>query len=258
MIERINIEKLNMRYCDYIQVYLPDDYYKSSEKYDVIYMHDGHNLFDIKTSAYGMIWGIDKILRKRQKKYIIVGIECADMERYNLYSPWKYSFDNKNINDLFLNYGGKGDNYLTWIISKIIPMINQKYRINRFNTYMAGSSMGGLITLYAGLKYPIIFKSIGVFSPAIWFAKKELLNYLSKEVNSGSLIYMDIGHKETSNSLVLNFPNIYLNDTREVNAILAKYNLRKMYYYEDENGKHNEINWKKRFPFFLDFIEANQ
>ena len=258
MIERINIEKLKMRYCDYIQVYLPDDYYKSLEKYDVIYMHDGHNLFDIKTSAYGMIWGIDKILGKRQKKYIIVGIECPNMERFNLYSPWKYSFDNENINDLFLNYGGKGDNYLNWIITKIMPMMNQKYRINKANTYMAGSSMGGLITLYGGLKYPMIFKSIGVFSPAIWFAKKELLNYLKQQVNSESLIYMDIGHKETSNQLVIDFSSIYLNDAREVHSMLDKCNIRQMHYYEDKKGKHNELDWGRRFHCFLDFIEKNQ
>ncbi|MBI9008513.1 MAG: alpha/beta hydrolase [Tenericutes bacterium] len=259
MIERINIEKLNMKGCQYIQVYLPEGYYSSSRNFDVIYMHDGHNLFDINTSAFGMVWGIDKILGKREKEkkktYIIIGIECPSMERYSIYSPWNCSFKNDYSVSLYDNLGGKGKEYAEWIIEKLIPMVENRYRTSN-QRYMAGSSMGGITTLYTGITYSNIFKGIGLFSPAIWFSKPEMIEFVKSFTKMNASIYLDIGCKETSNEDIKNFKEIYLEDAREMKELLVQKELKNMKYFEDSEGQHNELFWSKRFNYFLDFIET--
>ncbi len=254
MVERINIEKLGMKSCRYLQVYLPRDYQHGNFAYDVIYMHDGHNLFDVETSAFAMVWGIDKIMERREANgnnaHIVVGIECPSMDRFSLYSPWKCSFDRQSI---YHNLGGRGDVYASWIVKKIIPFIDCHYLTNK-RRYMAGSSMGGIISLYSGMKYPSLYRAVGVMSPAIWFAKGNILESVSK-IEDMVNIYVDIGHCESSDSTIQDFPSIYLNDTRQLVEVLSKNKLVNLKYIEDELGKHNELAWARRFGNFLDYIE---
>jgi predicted alpha/beta superfamily hydrolase len=137
-----------------LHIYLPTGYGKKNDHFPVLYMHDGHNLFDLKTSAFGSIWNVHLALDKLQKKYeknvIVVGIDCPSPLRFNEYSPWV----NERIKE-YKSYlpqnraGGEGDLYVDWIVRVLKPWIDQKYRTNPQETFMAGSSMGGLISLYA-------------------------------------------------------------------------------------------------------------
>ncbi len=157
-----------------IRLYLPPNY-SSGNLFPVIYMHDGQNLFDNATSFAGE-WKVDEILDSlytyRGFSAIVVAIYNDDKERINEYSPWK--------NDS-LGIGGDGDKYVKFIVNTLKPFIDRHYRTlsGRENTAIMGSSMGGLISLYAALEYPDVFGNAGIFSPSIWFAPK-LSVYLQK------------------------------------------------------------------------------
>lgn len=145
-----------------IWMYLPADYKTSKRKYAVIYMQDGQNLFDAYTSGYGE-WGIDEIMDKLPEKdnCIIVGIDHGGDYRITEYDP----YDSK--------YGkGRGDDYVDFLIKTLKPYIDGHYRTktDAKHTTIAGSSMGGLISMYAAVKYPHVFGNAGVFSPAFWIA----------------------------------------------------------------------------------------
>jgi alpha-glucosidase len=122
-------------------------------------MHDGQNLFDNATSFAGE-WKVDEILDSlytyRGFSAIVVAIYNDDKERINEYSPWK--------NDS-LGIGGDGDKYVKFIVNTLKPFIDRHYRTlsGRENTAIMGSSMGGLISLYAALEYPDVFGNAGIF-----------------------------------------------------------------------------------------------
>jgi len=158
-----------------IWLYLPIDYSKSNDKkYSVIYMHDAQNLFD-KSTAYAGEWRIDELMDSIKAKVIIVGIEHGNDKRMDELTP----FSN-------LKYGGgKGDLYLDFIVSTLKPYVDSTYRTKKdpTNTIIFGSSLGGLISFYALLKYPNVFGKAGVFSPSYWFNRKEIFDLMEKQRN---------------------------------------------------------------------------
>ncbi len=148
-----------------VWIYLPPDYATTSRRYPVLYMHDGQNLFDAALSFSGE-WGVDETLdslhARGDRGVIVVGIDNGGTRRLDEYSPWRNA-----------RYGGgEGDAYLDFLVKTLKPYIDEHCRTlpDRAHTAIAGSSMGGLISLYAALKYPTVFGSAGVFSPALWFA----------------------------------------------------------------------------------------
>ncbi len=150
-----------------IWLYLPPDYATSQKTYPVLYMHDGQNLFDAATSFSGE-WGVDETLDRLHQAgdwgCIVVGIDNGGANRLNEYSPYPNA-----------QYGGgQGDQYVDFLVNTLKPFIDQRYRTrpDRLHTGVMGSSMGGLISLYAGLKRPDIFGRAGVFSPSLWFNRR--------------------------------------------------------------------------------------
>ncbi len=132
-----------------LTVWLPPAYSRAERRYPVIYMHDGQNLFDPRTS-YAEPWRVDTAMEragKRSLEAIVVGIPNMGADRLAEYSPYV---------DAKVG-GGKGDLYLDWIIGTVKPLVDAGFRTrpDRAHTGMVGSSMGGLITLYAYLRNPI-------------------------------------------------------------------------------------------------------
>jgi metallo-beta-lactamase class B len=148
-----------------VWIYLPPDYATSKRRYPVLYMHDGQNVFDAATSFAGE-WGVDEaldsLIARGDSGVIVVATDHGGAKRFDEYSPWK----NERYG------GGEGDGYVEFIVKTLKPHIDQRYRTrpDARNTAIAGSSMGGLISLYAALKYPNVFGKAGVFSPALWIA----------------------------------------------------------------------------------------
>lgn len=221
-----------------IWIYLPEDYDASKKKYPVIYMHDGQNLFDQLTSFSGE-WQVDETMDEffleGKKQAIIVGIDNGGSERLNEYSPWKNT-----------KYGGgKGDLYADFLAQTLKPYIDKNYRTasSAKNTGLIGSSMGGLISFYTGLKYPEKFGKLGVFSPSFWFAKEDLTLYLNEYSKSlkKTKIYLLAGRKE-SDEMVTDIE-------KAVPLLMGKGICRKNIKTKfDDYGTHSENYWAEEFP----------
>lgn len=220
-----------------IWIYLPDDYSVSKKSYPVIYMEDGQNLFDQATSFSGE-WKVDETLdlltKEGKPNAIIVGIDNGGPERLNEYSPWK----NPKYG------GGKGDLYADFIANTLKPYIDKSFRTLPQSKYtgLFGSSMGGLISFYIGLKYPQKFGNLGIFSPSFWFAESDLKHFLNRNSKSlkNSKFYFLAGSHESDDMVV---------DIESVVQVLIrkgvlKSNIKTKF---DPNGTHSEKFWSEGF-----------
>lgn len=221
-----------------IWLYLPANYYNNSQHYPVIYMQDGQNLFDTAT-AYAGEWGIDEFMDATQlPQAIIVGIDNGGLQRMNEYSLVS--------NNKFGKSEGKA--YLDFIVQTLKPFIDNKYRTlpSKEHTSIAGSSMGGLISLSALIVHPKIFGSSGVFSPSIWYGKKQLLQLLQNNAAQiNSRIYLHCGKQENT---------MLIQDVQEVKHILEKFSNAKVKTVTRPDGQHNEASWNKEFQFFYKWL----
>jgi predicted alpha/beta superfamily hydrolase len=228
-----------------IWVYLPPDYNSTDKRYPVLYMHDGQNLFDEATSFAGQVWGIDKTLnslfaKKKTRGVIVIGIDNGEKHRMDEYSPWKNRFPG-----LETEKGGKGDRYSDFIVQDLKPQIDKLFRTldDRDNTGIGGSSLGGFISIYIGLKHPEIFSKIAAFSPSFFFAREEIHHFINKiKLKQKMRVYMDVGTEEG------HFREHYVECTDAVNRIFSKNKKIVKKYVIDEGGTHNEAEWARRFP----------
>jgi pimeloyl-ACP methyl ester carboxylesterase len=157
-----------------VTVWLPADYDPRGAPYAVLYMHDGQNVFDRKTSAYDKEWGVDEAVTKlvaerRMRPTIVVGIWNTP-KRLREYVPAK-AFDrlpHSYTERVEALYGGTplSDAYLRFLVEELKPYIDSHFNVlrDRRNTAIMGSSMGGLISLYAISEYPRIFGAAGMVS----------------------------------------------------------------------------------------------
>ena len=219
-----------------VSVYLPQNYYSSKRRYPVLYMHDGQNLFDEFTTPFGE-WGVDEALDTLQKqtgKYaIVVAINHGNDKRIT-----EYNFeDNKK-------YGvAEGKQYVEFITSTLKPFIDKKYRTkkDKTNTAIAGSSLGGLISTYAIMKYPKTFGTAGIFSPAYWIAPSIDSITQIKSSNIKNRFWFYAGEKESSDMI---------NDMERIKNNVENNTNNKILLNVDKNGAHNEQTWRKWFPLF--------
>ncbi|MEN8124292.1 MAG: alpha/beta hydrolase-fold protein [Bacteroidota bacterium] len=226
-----------------IWIYLPPKYDSSKKSYPVIYMHDGQNLFDIETSYAGE-WEVDEslneIFNENGNGFIVIGIDNGGEKRMDEYSPWK---NNKYG-------GGEGDAYVEFITKNLKPHIDKNYRTlsNKENTAIIGSSMGGLISYYAGLKYSEIFGKVGVFSPSFWFSY-ESFDYAKTNGNlQNSKVFFLAGGKE-GNNVILSEINQTAKDMNTVIDLLKNNGFKNNHLFSKivPDGMHNEKLWRDNF-----------
>jgi predicted alpha/beta superfamily hydrolase len=223
-------------------IWLPPSYARSERRYPVIYMHDGQNLFDPRTS-YAEPWRVDKAMERaaqRSVDAIVVGIPNRGIERIDEYSP----FVDPRAG------GGKGDRYLDWVAGTVKPLIDERFRTrpDRAHTGMAGSSMGGLITMYAYLRDPAVFGFVAVLSPSLWFAGRSIFSTVAASPHIPGRIYLDIGGREGK---------VALDDARRLrDALMEKGYLpgSELRWVEDPRGHHNEVDWGRRFTEAVTFL----
>ncbi len=227
-----------------VWIYLPKEYATSNHRYPVLYMHDGQNVFDDATSYAGE-WGVDECLDSMKKKCIVVAIDNGGNRRLNEYCP--YDFKLTGIAATYNSNKGEGDPYVDFLAKNLKPFIDKKYRTlrDKKNTFVAGSSMGGLISMYAVLKYPKVFGGAGVFSPAFWVGPRifDEIKARGKTVNSRIYFY---GGKLEGEAMVPDMLKAF-----EGMAIVSKSRMTTVI--RDE-GKHNESNWRREFPLFYKWI----
>ncbi len=218
-----------------IWLYLPPDYETSGKSYPVLYMHDGQNLFDAATSFAGE-WEVDETLNgffeQGYQVPIVVGIDHGDEYRIPEYTPWPHS-----------SYGGgEGDLYVQFIIETLKPHIDQDYRTlpGREYTGIMGSSLGGLISHYAALKYPEVFGLAGIFSPSFWWSDQVWPFTSGSQTPDPMRLYMMCGSGEGQGTInnVLNMQDSLLAHgiaADELNTLVIP------------GGQHNENFWRQEF-----------
>lgn len=232
-----------------IRVYKPDACTKDNPC-DILLMHDGQNLFDDEMSYHEVSWRVIDGLKKANQNMIIVGIDNS-MQRLDEYSPYETNIE---LKDRFMKgSGGLGWIYIDFIMKDLLPRIQKDYPTTN-NTYMAGSSMGAYISMFAAIKYPHQLKGIGCFSIASWFNEEALLRDLKqssipKEVS----FYISVGTHETSAKDIKEFPEIYINNSRRVYEALIEKGMKHITFNMND-GYHNERQWMELFPEFIQFL----
>lgn len=188
-----------------IRVYLPKNYNKENKGYPVVYMHDGQNVFRDNDAIGGKSLELENYLDKNGLEVIVVGIDQNTKDRINEYCPWVNGEYSKKILGHVSKSGGKGKEYVDFIVNELKPIIDNKYRTLTDHTAMAGISLGGLITTYAMCRYPQIFKNIAVLSSA-FYRNQEEIEKLIKDSNLSFIerIYLDCGDKESGNEEIIN------------------------------------------------------
>ena len=233
-----------------VQVWLPPGYGDRANRrrrYPVLYLHDGQNLFDGATSFIpGKEWRVDEtcdrlIRAGRIEPLIVVGIANTGAERLAEYTPTRDP----------MYGGGKGDLYGRFLVEELNPFIDRTYRTKTgpADTGLGGSSLGGLISMHLGLKYPKVFGKLAVISPSVWWNGRTIVK--SVDALPGPLplkIWLDIGTEESRAALP---------DARRLrDALLAKgwQNEKSLRYFEEKGAAHNESAWAGRLEAVLTFL----
>jgi predicted alpha/beta superfamily hydrolase len=216
-----------------IWIYLPKDYTQNSKKYySVLYMQDGQNLFNEQTAPFGE-WGVDECLDSLENQN---GNECivVGMTEYNPYDNDKYG-------------KGEGKQYVDFLAQTLKPFIDAKYRTvkDMNHTFIAGSSLGALISLYAVMQYPQVFGRAGVFSPAFWFEPSMYEDMQKISFTKMPQFYFYAGVKEDETMV---------NDMQRMEKIINAKNCCNIIEYISPTAQHNETYWRKYFPGFYKWL----
>lgn len=225
-------------------IYLPDSYDREPEKrYPVMYMFDGHNVFFDEDATFGKSWGMNEFMQETGKDFIIVGVECNQDGNARIveYSPMDYE------NSFMGKIKGRGSVYMNWLIRTMKPYIDATYRTlpDRLNTMIAGSSMGGLMALYAVTCYNQVFQRAACLSPSLWVAPDKVLELVARaRIKDDTCIYMDYGALELPNhaasaEALISISHLLL--TKQVNLTFRIV----------PGGTHSEASWERQIPIFM-------
>ncbi len=227
-------------------IYLPDDYRTSGKRYPVMYMFDGHNVFYDSDATYGKSWGMGEYMDSNCKQQIVVAVECNHYghARLSEYSP---------VDILFPDAGavkGNGKVYMDWLVGTLKPYIDAHYPTlsDRVHTSIGGSSMGGLMALYAVCNYNAVFQKAACLSPSFWVDKEKVLQIVENaKMSHDTAIYIDYGSVEltnhASNSEALISVTRHLL-TKGVNVALKII----------PGGTHSEDSWRRQIPQFMEYL----
>jgi predicted alpha/beta superfamily hydrolase len=224
-----------------IDIFLPASYPRSRRRYPVVYMQDGQNLVD-RHRAFAGTWELDRAiatLASRGIEAIFVGVPNMGDARIREYTP----FVDPRAG------GGDGDAYLAYLERTVKPLVDRRFRTRpeREATGVFGSSLGGLISLYAFFRAPDTFGFTGAMSPSLWFASRGMISYVDNDGAPSGRIYLDTGTEEGPNTL---------RDTRQLAALLGRkgYEDDRLRFIEDVGGHHAEAYWARRLVPALEFL----
>ena len=224
-------------------VYLPNDYEEDSERrYPVMYMFDGHNLFFDSEATYGKSWGIGEYLDYTNTKLIVAAVECNTVGNGRLeeYSPINFYMPDGTF------IRGRGKKYIDWLVGEFKPFIDSNFRTlpDRLNTAIGGSSMGGLMTMYALAAYNRFFSRGAALSPSLWVGAETPAFLTRAKFGRATILYMDYGSKEFKNHSA----------QKKIFADVAADLIQKGVFVTSRivpYGTHCEASWQRQLPVFM-------
>lgn len=228
-----------------VYVYLPPTYLENATaRMPVVYMHDGQNLFDPAAAFGGVTWGVPETMNAaaldgRFREAIIVGPENMGADRIPEYTP--------TADPMY--GGGRGDLYLRMLIEELKPKVDAELRTRagREDTVIIGSSLGGLISSYAGVRHPEVFGVIGSMSPSVWWDGRVLLTMLPMTASPRPLrVYVDSGDQNDGQA-----------DTADLAAAyrtLGYVDGSTLRYVVQPGAAHTESAWASRLPAAFEFL----
>ena len=231
-----------------VYVYVPDEAQEHPDwRFPVLYMFDGHNVFFDSDATYGKSWGMKEFLEETGTPLIVAAVECDHNPpngRLCEYSPYDFT------DDTFGEVTGKGDIFMKWLTGTFKPRIDKRFPTlpGREATFLAGSSMGGLMTLYGLTAYNHVFSRGAALSPSVWLVRDRVNGMISKaHVAPDTVIYMDYGQREMGNH-----KGMRRCFRRTCDALLDKGVLLTSRIVP--NGDHCEACWEEQIPFFMNIL----
>lgn len=223
---------------------LPHDYDKSSESYPVMYLQDAQNLFN-ENAKYGN-WEIDKKLAVMSEykigKIIIIAIEHAEEDRIKEY----------NVGKTLLGKG-QGKKYIRFVTETLKPFVDSNFRTKKEREFtgIGGSSMGGLVSIFSGLRYPEVYGKLMIFSPSLWVVPELKIDSDSTNTDD-TKIYLYAGGDESATMIehVQSFKDEIISSefVKDKNKINLSINIK---------GKHSETYWSDEFPKAIEWLFFN-
>lgn len=245
-VERIQIPALPTKKPRRLYIYTPKGYEGSDVRYPVLYMFDGHNVFYDSHATYGKSWGMKEYLEKSKLTIILVAVECNPEgdNRMSEYAPYDIVWKGKTL------FEGRGKLTMDWIVNELKPRIDRQYLTlpDREHTLIAGSSMGGLMSLYAVTVYNGTFSRAACLSPSLWG-----LRHHEQELKAGgplkspTRIYMDMGTGEAEGHITM-LTGLF-EAARRLTRLGAHVDARVV-----PDAQHSEAYWEQRIPIFMDYL----
>ncbi len=228
-----------------VYVYLPTAVRKDPEaRFPVLYMFDGHNVFFDEDATYGKSWGMGEYLDYTDTGLIVVAVDCNHRPPYGRLSEYSpYTFDDPE----FGRVTGYGRRFMRWLTETLKPMIDARYPTlpDRETTWIAGSSMGGLMSLFAVSEFNHVFSRAAALSPSVWAGGCRMEQTIRKAAFApDTVVYMDYGSEELRGQEHMR--GHYL---RCVEALMERgvhVTSRVI-----PGGTHCEASWERQIPFFL-------
>ena len=234
-----------------LYIYLPESYrWNSRRRYPVLYMFDGHNLFFDSDATYGKSWGLKKYMDQSKTQLIIVAVECnhsPNNGRLSEYSP--FTFEDAS----FGHVEGRGEQTMEWFVNELKPFIDSQLRTlpDRRHTFIAGSSMGGLMALFAVVDYNHVFGRAAAISPSLWVDPDGICEMIRESnMKMDTVLYMDYGENEMKrrNGMHKSYTKV-MTQLQKKRILLTSRMIPK--------GEHCEANWERQLPFIISTLMYN-
>jgi predicted alpha/beta superfamily hydrolase len=232
-----------------IIVYLPPGYDENPDRsYPVLYLHDGQNLFDPRTSFAGKTWQV-----REHADEAIEGGEVEPVVIVGIYNTGEHRLSEYTHDENQKMGGGEADSYGLMITRELMPWIASHYRVrtDRASTGVGGSSLGGLVSLFLGLRHPEHFGKLAVLSPSVWWNHKSIVGYVnehSPQLWERPHIWLDVGDHEGHKTL------------RDVELLARRLKANgwrpgeNLHFEMIEGGTHDEASWATRVRPMLRFL----
>ena len=240
----LHIPKLSPELSRRAYLYLPAGYDEQPDRrFPVMYMFDGHNVFFDEDATYGKSWGMARYLDETQTPLIVAAVECNSIGNNRLEEYCPFTCEDPNLGVI----RGRGRATMNWFAHAFKPMIDANIRTlsDRSNTFICGSSMGGLMSLYAVTAFNATFGKAACLSPSLWLGAGKMRRIINQaDIAPDTLIYMDYGGEEMANHAA------NLSALTSCSTALLKKGVD-LTFRIAPGGTHCEASWERQIPVFM-------